>query len=71
MYRFDFTKDEMSYIRSKIYLKDEENEVLDDKLYGLSNVEISIKRKMSTAKVSRIIKRIYDKMLKIKIDCKK
>ena len=71
MYRFDFTKDEISYIRSKIYLSEEENEILEDRLYGLSIVEISLKRNISTAKVSRKIKSIYNKMLKIEIDCKK
>lgn len=66
MYRFDFTKDEVKMIKSKIYLIDNEEDILDDRLNGLSVVEISLKRNISTATVSRKINKIYNKILKIK-----
>ena len=66
MYKFDFTKDEVKEIKSKIYLVNGEEEVFDDRLNGLDIIQISLKRNMSTATVSRKVKNIYKKILKIK-----
>ncbi len=66
MYKFDFTKEEVKEIKSKLYLINGEEEVFDDRLNGLDLIQISLKRNMSTATVSRKINSIYKKILKIK-----
>ena len=66
MYKFDFTKDEVKMIKSKIYLVNDEEDILNDKLHGLSIVEISMKRNISTSTVSRKVNKIYKKILNLR-----
>jgi Mor family transcriptional regulator len=61
----ELNKKEYEYICEETLLNDLEKKILLDKIKGLSIVEMSMKYYISTAKVSRIIKKIKNKIAKI------
>jgi Mor family transcriptional regulator len=61
----ELNKTEYEYICEEALLNDLEQKILLDKIKGLSIVEMSIKYFISTAKVSRIIKKIKNKITRI------
>lgn len=63
--KFDFTKKEYDYICEEAMLSEIERDVLEDKIKGKTIVEISFSRNISTATISRIIKKIKKKIYKV------
>lgn len=55
---FNFTKDEIAYIKSKIYLSEDEEKILDMRLLDYSITKISIEMNMSVRTVNRYISKI-------------
>lgn len=60
MCRFEFTKKEIADIKSKIYLNEEEEKILDMKLLDYSITKMANEMNMSEASISRRIKRIKE-----------
>lgn len=65
MCRFDFTKKEVEDIKSKIYFDEEEEKVFEMKLLNYSIARIAIELKTSEPTVSRIIRRVKNKIKKV------
>lgn len=59
---FNFTKDEIANIKSKIYLSEDEEKILDMRLLDYSITKISIKMNMSVRTVNRYISKIKNKI---------
>ena len=53
MSKLNFTKPEIAYIKSKIYLKEEDEKILDLWLLEKTNKEIAKEAHVSTSTVSR------------------
>lgn len=53
MSRLNFSKPEVAYIKSKIYLKEEDEKILDLWLIEKTNKEISAEVKVSVSTVAR------------------
>ena len=62
---FDFTKTEYLRICDEAMLSDLQRELLEDKIKGLTIIEMSMKRNVSPEKVKREIGKIKHKILKI------
>ena len=62
MTRFDFTKAEVKEIKSKIYLSEDEDKILDMRLLDYSITKISIEMNMSVRTVNRYISKIKNKI---------
>lgn len=63
---FNYTKDEVKYIKDKCYFSKEEEQILDLRLENNLTIEgIAFKMKMSTSSVNRRIRKIKDKIDKI------
>lgn len=65
MCRFDFTRKEVEDIKSKIYFDEEEEKVFEMKLLNYSIARIAIELKTSEPTVSRIIRRVKNKIKKV------
>lgn len=65
MSKFDFTKQEIADIKSKIYLSEDEEKILDMRLLNYSITKMAFEMKMSEPSISRRIKRIKDKIMKV------
>lgn len=65
MCRFDFTRKEVEDIKSKIYFDEDEEKVFEMKLHNYSITRIALELKASESTVSRIIKRIKNKIKKV------
>jgi Mor family transcriptional regulator len=61
----ELNKKEYDFICENCLLNDLEQKILLDKIKGLSIIEMSMKYYISTSKVSRIIKKIKNKISKI------
>ncbi len=59
---FNFTKDEIANIKSKIYLSEDEEKILDMRLLDYSITKISIEMNMSVRTVNRYISKIKNKI---------
>ena len=59
---FNFTKDEIANIKSKIYLSEDEEKILDMRLLDYSINKISIEMNMSARTVNRYISKIKNKI---------
>lgn len=59
---FNFTKDEIANIKSKIYLSEDEEKILDMRLLDYSITKISIEMNMSVRTVNRYINKIKNKI---------
>ena len=64
MSRLEFTKQEIDDIKSKIYLSEEEDKILDMWLKGCYDVEIYMKLGISQRTLSRRKKSIKKKILR-------
>lgn len=62
---FDFTKAEYLRICEDAMLSDLQKELLEDKIKGLTIIEMSIKRGASPEKVKREIKKLKSKILRV------
>lgn len=65
MSKFDFTKKEIADIKSKIYLSEEEEKILDMRLLNYSITKIAIEMNMSDRTINRNIKKIKDKIRRV------
>lgn len=65
MPKFDFTKQEIADIKSKIYLSEDEDKILDMRLRNYSIIQIAMKMNMSDRTVNRNIKKIKDKIKRV------
>lgn len=65
MCRFDFTRKEVEDIKSKIYFDEDEDKVFEMKLRNYSITRIALELKISEPTVSRIIRRIKNKIKKV------
>jgi len=62
---FDFTKSEYLRICDEAMLNDLQCKLLEDKIKGLTIIEMSIKHNVSQETISRQIKKMKEKMLKV------
>lgn len=62
---FDFTKEEYEYIKEKAMLNDELSKILEMKIKGYSNVQIAMTLNLSEITVSRRIKVLKKKIMKV------
>lgn len=65
MSRFDFTKQEIANIKSKIYLSEDEEKILDMRLLNYSITKMAIEMNMSERTINRNIKKIKDKIRRV------
>lgn len=65
MTKFDFTKQEIADIKSKIYLSEDEEKILDMRLLNYSITKIAIEMNMSERTINRNIKKIKDKIRRV------
>jgi len=65
MSRLNFTKPEVSYIKSKIYLSAEDEKILDLWLLEWTTKEIASELSMSTSTVFRRKEKILAKIMKV------
>jgi len=62
---FDFTKTEYLHICEEAMLNDLQKELFEEKIKGLSIVEMSIKHNVSPETISREIRKLKKKILKV------
>ena len=63
---FDFTKEEINYIKSKIYLTDMQEKILDMKLKGdLTEVGMAMELGVSESTITYQWKKVKKKILKV------
>lgn len=65
MCRFDFTRKEVEDIKSKVYFDEEEEKVFEMKLLNYSIARIAIELKTSEPTISRIIRRVKNKIKRV------
>lgn len=65
MLKFDFTRKEIADIKSKIYLSEEEEKILDMRLLNYSITKMALELNISELTVSRRIKSIKNKIKKV------
>ena len=65
MTKFDFSKQEIADIKSKIYLSEDEEKILDMRLLNYSITQIAMEMNMSDRTVNRNIKKIKDKIKRV------
>ena len=65
MSKFEFTKQEIADIKSKIYLSEEENKILDMWLRGCYDIEIYMALGISQRTLSRRKKDIKKKIMRV------
>lgn len=65
MARLEFTKQEIADIKSKIYLSEDEEKILDMRLLNYSITKMAIEMNMSERTINRNIKKIKDKIRRV------
>ena len=65
MCKFDFTRQEAETIKSKLYLTEDEEKVFEMKLLNYSITKMALELNVSERTVSRIIKRLKNKIMKV------
>lgn len=65
MLRFEFTKQEVEEIKSKIYLSELQERIFEYRLKEYSITKMSMLENVSESTISREIKKIHKKILKI------
>ena len=63
--KMDFTKEEFEMIKEKAMLNDELTKIFEMKIKGYSNIEIQIKLNLTEATLSRRIKTLKKKIMKV------
>lgn len=62
---FDFTKEEYEILKEKLMLNDELSKILELKIKKYSNVQIAMKLNLSERTLSRRIKELKRKMMRV------
>lgn len=62
---FDLTKEEYEHIKEKAMLNDELSKILEMKIKGHTNIEIQMKLHLTEATLSRRIKTLKKKIIKV------
>lgn len=62
---YDFTKPELDFFRSQCNFLDDELEYFNLRSRGASNVEIALKMHVSEAKVSKLARKVKDKIIRV------
>ena len=65
MLRFEFTKQEVNEIKSKIYLSELQERIFEYRLKEYSITKMSMLENVSESTISREIKKIHKKILKV------
>lgn len=65
MLRFEFTKQEVEQIKSKIYLSELQERIFEYRLKEYSITKMSMLENVSESTISREIKKIHKKILKV------
>lgn len=65
MLKFEFTNDELDYIKSKIHFTPRQIRIIDYRLDELSLVEMSMKENCDVSTISREIKEIRKKIMRV------
>ncbi len=65
MFKLNFSKNEIADIKSKIYLSEDEEKILDMRLLNYSITKMAIEMNMSERTINRNIKKIKDKIRRI------
>ena len=62
---YDFSRTEYNYICEEAMLNDIQKQILEDKIKGVSIIEMSFKYNVSPETIKRHVKKIKNKILKI------
>lgn len=65
MFKLNFSKNEIADIKSKIYLSEDEEKILDMRLLNYSITKMAIEMNMSERTINRNIKKIKDKIRRV------
>lgn len=65
MFKLNFSKNEIANIKSKIYLSEDEEKILDMRLLNYSITKMAIEMNMSERTINRNIKKIKDKIRRV------
>ena len=65
MLRFEFTKQEVNEIKNKIYLSELQERIFEYRLKEYSITKMSMLENVSESTISREIKKIHKKILKV------
>lgn len=65
MYKFDFTKQEFEELKSKIYLSDIQQRIIEYRLKDYSIVKMAMEENVSESTISKQIDKIVKKIKKI------
>lgn len=63
--KYDFSKTEYLYLCEEAMLNDIQKQLLEDKIKGLTIIEMSIKHDLSPETINRYIKKMKNKILKV------
>lgn len=62
---YDFSRTEYNYICEEAMLNDIQKQILEDKIKGVSIIEMSFKYNVSPETIKRHVKKIKNKILKV------
>ena len=62
---FNFTKDEYEYLKEKLMLNEEMSKIFEMKIKGYSIVQMSMELNISESTVSRRIKQLKKKIMRV------
>ena len=62
---YDFTKPELDFFREQCNFLEDELEYFNLRSRGASNVEIALKMHVSEAKVSKLARKVKDKIIRV------
>ncbi len=65
MFKLNFSKNEIADIKSKIYLSEDEEKILDMRLLNYFITKMAIEMNMSERTINRNIKNIKDKIRRV------
>lgn len=65
MFKLNFSKNEIANIKSKIYLSEDEEKILDMRLLNYSITKMAIEMNMSERTINRNIRKIKDKIRRV------
>lgn len=65
MLKLEFTNDEMEYIKSKVHFTPMQERIIEYRRNELSIVQMAMKESCSEPKISKEIKKIKNKIMKI------
>lgn len=65
MIKFDFTKDEVEMIKSKVYLSEIQERILEYRLKEYSITKMSMLENCSERTINRELSKLYKKIMKV------